>query len=299
VRAEHGGDDVEDPDRTDPVTDSPALAFHDLVVKASTFGDAPETPHATRELPDLARFLFHALGAEVDEDVSALDRLTLAVARGESVALVGEAGGGKSTIARTCARRLKPTSGKVELDGVDVHRARGKSALVVRRHLQVLFDDDEAALDPRLPVRESFRLAARALRLDDVDARIARALDRARVRSDVLDVRAADLHAGDRKRAGLARALLSEPAVLVVDEPAGGLDPSERAVVLETLVTLRGSMSFVFLCADLAAARTLADRVGVLHKGALVEIDAADVVFSAPKHPYAQALVAAAPRARR
>src|SRR5581483_9450653 len=132
---------------------TPALALVDLVVKASTFGDEPKTPLLSRDLPDLARFLFHALGADVEEDVSALDRVSLSVAPGESVALIGEAGGGKSTIARTCARRLRPTSGRVELFGVDVHRAHGKKKLDVRRNLQVLFDDDEATLDPRLTLR--------------------------------------------------------------------------------------------------------------------------------------------------
>lgn len=279
----------------------PPLRLRELVVHAVRLGDAPATPHVPRDLPDLARFLFFALAADANAEESVLDKVTLDVERGQCTALVGEDGSGKSTLARACARLLSPSSGSIEVNGVDIHRARGGLRLRVRRSIHVLFDDPEAALDPRRTLRESFDLVEEALRLDAStrDDRTRRALDRARLKREHLDERAGDLGAGARKRAALARALLSEPSVLVVDEPAGGLDPSDRALALETLAALRADgPALLVLTKDLGAARTLAQKVGVLHAGALVELGAPSLVLESPTHPVAQALVAAAPRVR-
>ena len=280
----------------------PALRLDAVVVKASLGGAAPVTPHAPRDLPDLARFLFFALAPAVERDVKVLDKVTLEVARGACVALVGEDAAGKTTLARVCARLARPTRGTVFVDGLDVHRARGAAGLNVRRALQVLLDDDEAALDPRLHVEESLALADAALGLTQRGPRTERfvaALERAQLGPDVLLARAGALTAGQRKRVALARALLAEPSAIVVDEPAGGLDPFGRGVILDTLGALSarpGGPALLVLTKDLAAARTLARKVGVLRRGALVEIADTDALFSSPQHPYTQALVAAAPR---
>ncbi len=282
----------------------PALRFRDLVVKHSVAGSAPATPQATRDLPDLARFLFFALGARDEAAVHVLDHLTFDVDTGSALALVGEDGAGKSTVAYACARLLKPSSGAIEVDGINAHKAHLSRGLAVRRNLQVLFDDPEAGIDPRLPVAETLTLADDALRLAGRGPRrerFAAALARVHLDPAVLGRRASTLSAGQKKRVALARALLAEPSVLVVDEPAGGLDPSERAAILETLAVLRNERraALLVLCKDLAAARSLADRVGVLQHGALVELRPTEQLFEAPEHSYTRALVAAAPRVRR
>ena len=275
------------------------LRVREIIVDASVAGDAPATPSATRDLPDLARFLFFALGADVERDVKSLDSISFDLDLGETLALVGEDGGGKSTIARTLARLVRPKRGTVELFGKNIHAARGKAGLEVRRQLQVVLDDEEAGIDPRLTVAHTLTLARRALRVSDDDA-IAQSLSAVQLDARVLPLRAAELSAGDKKRVALARALLAEPSVLVIDEPASGLDPSERALLLEILAGLRSpKRALLLLCADLAAARTLAQRIGVLRHGALVEMASADALFTAPAHPYSQQLVAAAPRVRR
>lgn len=272
----------------------PALRLRDVVVRAVVGGDAPATPHAPRDLPDLARFLFDALGARTERELKVLDRVTLDVAANTSTAIVGEDGSGKSMLTRLCARLVSPDRGVVEVLGIDAHK-RARS-LDVRRGLQVLFDDVESGLDPRRTVRESLLDAALALRLDRVDERVAKALERCRLHPAVLDAVAGALDHGRLRLAALARALLADPAVVVIDEPGAHLDPSSRALVLEVLGELRSTTALLVLTRDLAAARAVATTTGVLLKGALVELGDTARVLATPAHPYAQALVAAAPR---
>jgi peptide/nickel transport system ATP-binding protein len=285
----------------------PVLSIEGVVVRAVVGGDAPATPHA-RDLPDLARFLFDALGARNEREEKILDGVSLEVPERGAVAVVGEVGSGKSTLARVCARLVRPDEGKVTLRGVDIHK-RARS-VDVRRGVQVLLDDLESGLDPRRTVRESLVDALSALRIPldaasggdgdlarALDRTLARALERARLDASVLLERAGALDEGRRRLVAIARALLADPAVLVVDEPATHLDPSARALVLDALAEApTAGTALLVLTRDLAAARALSTSTVVLLKGAVVEAGETAKVLAAPNHPYAQALVAAAPR---
>jgi ABC-type glutathione transport system ATPase component len=277
-----------------------ALRFTDVVVRTVLAGEAPAMPHTFRDLPDLARFLFHAIASDTKREEKLLDHVSFDVERGTCLALVGENGSGKTTIARACARLLKPAGGFIHVDGLDAIRSRGSDALAVRRSLHVLFDDVEAALDPRLTLAESFRLVEDALALDPStrDARVEEALVRTRLAPELLQARPAWLTPGQRRCAALARALLAQPAAIVLDEPTGGLDPSDRALVLEALDALQGGPALLVLTGDLLAARRLARRAGVLVGGSLVELDDVEKVLRSPAHPHTQALVAATPGLR-
>jgi peptide/nickel transport system ATP-binding protein len=172
------------------------------------------------------------------------------------------------------------------------------TALPVRRELQVLFDDDESCLDPRRTIKDSLMDAALALELGAVEQRVRNALDPCRLDADILYATASELDAAPRRLAALARALLAEPAVVVIDEPAGHLDPSSRALVLTVLsdIARNGSTALLVLTRDVAAARSVSKTIGILERGILVEVGDAARVLTAPIHPYTQALVAAAPR---
>ncbi len=289
---------------------TPALSVRDVVVRTVVAGDAPATPHAPRDLPDLARFLFDALGARNEREEKVLDGVSLEVPERGAVAVVGEVGSGKSTLARVCARLMRPDAGHVALRGVDVHKHKRAQDLDVRRGMQVILDDPESALDPRRTVRESLVDAVAALRLPldaagaadldlarALDRLLTRALERARLDPAVLDERAGALDEGRRRLVAIARALLSEPTILVIDEPATHLDPSARALVLDALAEAPAAgTALLVLTRDLAAARALSTTTVVLLQGAVVEAGETAKVLAAPNHPYAQALVAAAPR---
>lgn len=293
-----------DPTSADGTTSDappPLFRLRNVTVHVVLREQAPRTPHAPRDLPDLARFLFHTLAPEEERRRIAVDGLHLDLEAATCVGLVGEGGSGKSTLARLCARLARPSTGAVEWRGVNLHTARSEDGLSVRRAVQVLFDDPEAGLDPRCTIERSLQLALEALELERSAwvSRIERAVALSRLPNDLLTSRAESLGPGHLRLAALARALVAEPEVIVADEPTAGLDPSDRALVLETLRGLcreQGGPAILLLTRDLAAARALATRIGVLKKGKLVEMGDATRLFEAASDPYTRALIAAAPQ---
>lgn len=232
--------------------------------------------------------------------VTALHGVDLTVARGEVLALVGESGCGKTTLARCVLRIVEPTAGRVSLGGTDLTALRGRDLRRQRRRFQAVFQDPSGSLDPRQRVR-SILAEPIALHFSpsrrDLDARVDRLL---------ASVGLADSHAGrwphqlsggERQRVGIARALASEPELVVADEPVSALDVSLRAQVLKLLSELRREreLTVLLISHDLAAVERLADRVAVLYLGRIVEIAARKDLFAAPLHPYTRSLLAAAP----
>lgn len=264
---------------------------------------------APRDLPNLARVLMEAVAPEPDRAYKLLDRLTFDVEAGERVVLLGEEGCGKTTLARACARLVALDGGSIAVQGVAVSTRRRADRLAVRRKLQVIFDDAEAGLNPRWTILESMREAfdALALATDGVafEERTARAMSRAQLATSAAGARAAELSAGLRARACLARALLADPAVLVIDEPTARLDPLERAALLEALRRLTAAdgapaqrLAILALTQRPDVARALAERVGVLYLGTLVELGDPSLL-DAPAHPYTRGFLAAAPQRSR
>lgn len=232
--------------------------------------------------------------------VKAVDDLSFTVGRREVFALVGESGCGKTTVGRTVLRLLEPTAGDVRFDGRSVFALSGRDLRSLRRRMQIVFQDPYASLNPRMTVGgivgEPLRIhgVASGTELDD---RVTRLLERVGLDADYRTRYPHEFSGGQRQRIGVARALALGPDFIVCDEAVSALDVSIQAQILNLLQDLQADLglSYLFISHDLNVVRHLADRVGVMYLGRLVEAAGAEEIFREPLHPYTQALISANP----
>jgi peptide/nickel transport system ATP-binding protein len=234
----------------------------------------------------------------------AVDGVGLELRRGETFGLVGESGSGKTSLARTVAGLVEPTSGRIELDGRELAPRAAKRPPAVRRRLQMVFQNPDGALNPRHSARHSARriLGRSVERLGGQsgpqrDARVAELAAAVRLGQDDLDRRPPALSGGQKQRVAISRSFAGAPALVLCDEPASALDVSVQAAILNLLADLqaRHGVSYLFISHDLAVVRYLADRIGVMYLGQIVDTGPAEAVFAPPHHPYTEALVSAIP----
>ena len=232
--------------------------------------------------------------------VRAVDDVSFDVASGETLGIVGESGCGKSTLARLVLRLIEPDSGSVRFLGEDVRGATPGRMKRLRRDMQLVFQDPYASLNPRMTIEDA---VAFSLLVHDAPRVTSRSRARALLECVGLDPRVYgrryphELSGGQRQRVNIARALVLDPKLLVLDEPVSALDKSVQAQVLNLLQELKTerALTYVFISHDLNVIEYVSERVLVMYLGQVVETGSADALAEAPKHPYTQALFTSAP----
>jgi peptide/nickel transport system ATP-binding protein len=233
----------------------------------------------------------------------AVDDMSLSIAAGETLGLVGESGCGKSTLGRLLLRLIDADAGSVAFAGSDVQRLKGRTLRRFRQGAQIIFQNADSSLNPRLSVDEAI---ARPLRLFDAsapaerDRRILEILDMVQLPRSYRTRYPFQLSGGERQRVAIARALATRPQFIVCDEPVSALDVSVQAAIVNMLADLRDTfgLSYLFISHDLAVVAQLADRIAVMYRGGLCETGSTPDVLERPHHPYTQALLAAVPQIR-
>ena len=232
--------------------------------------------------------------------VSAVDRVSITVNKGETYGLVGESGCGKSTVGRLIAGLERPSGGAIELDGRDLAKLKGRDAVRIHRDVQMMFQDSYAAMDPRMRIDQilaepmSIQKTGNARQIAE---RIMEILEQVGLTEEILDRYPHEFSGGQLQRIGFARSLTLAPDLIVADEPVSALDVSVQAQVLNLMKDLQQELglSYLFISHDLAVVQYMADRIGVMYLGRIVEEGPAHEVVKNPKHPYTKALIDSIP----
>jgi oligopeptide/dipeptide ABC transporter ATP-binding protein len=241
------------------------------------------------------------LGREAGS-VRAVDDVTLDIRRGEVLGLVGESGSGKTTLGRTLLGLVPATEGSIRFDGEEITGMSERQLRVLRRRMQIVFQDPHASLNPAMTIEQSVGhpleihgIAKGATRR----GRVAEALETVGLSpaEQFIDKYPSDLSGGQKQRAVIARAIILNPVLLVADEPVSMLDMSVRAKILELMLHLKHEFGFTYLYIthDLATAKFFCDRIAILYLGRVVEIGRSEAIYRDPKHPYTKALLRAIP----
>ena len=228
----------------------------------------------------------------------AVDGMSFELRRGETLALVGESGCGKSTVARLIVGLYAPTHGRIEFDSIDL---ASPGAAALRRRMQMIFQDPYASLNPRWRVMdivaEPIRVLGLAASAAEIEQRVAALLVQVGLAREDREKYPHEFSGGQRQRISIARALSGSPEFLVCDEPTSALDVSVQAQILNLMTTLQQTLglTYLFISHNLAVVSHVADRVGVMYLGRLAELSDADELFARPKHPYTRMLLDAIP----
>jgi oligopeptide transport system ATP-binding protein len=258
---------------------------------------------ALLEVQDITKHFPIKSGVIVDREigaVKAVDGVSFSVAEGETLGLVGESGCGKSTLARTILQLLKPTSGSVKFNGVELTTLSKRQLRPLRRDMQMVFQDPYASLNPRKRIGQIIGDPLKFHGIADgkeLRSQVEELLDRVGLPTEHFNRYPHEFSGGQRQRIGIARALALKPKLIIADEPVSALDVSVQAQIINLLRDLQGEfgLTYIFVAHDLGVVRHVADRVAVMYLGKIAELGSAKEVYSNPVHPYTEALLSAVP----
>ena len=232
-------------------------------------------------------------------DIKAVDGVSFHLNEGEILGLVGESGCGKSTLGKTILRLEEPTGGQILYGGKDITKIRGEQMRALRREMQIIFQDPDSSLDPRMTVGDSVSEALLVQRLVDDERRnrLEELMQKVGLESEQIHMYPHELSGGQKQRIGIARALAVNPKLIVADEPVSALDVSIQAQILNLMLDIQKEMrlSYLFITHDLSVIKYMAHRVAVMYLGKIVEIADKKELFSHYCHPYTEALLSAVP----
>jgi oligopeptide transport system ATP-binding protein len=234
-------------------------------------------------------------------NLTALEDISFTVKKGETLGIVGESGCGKSTLGRCILQLLPPDKGRVLWLGTDITRLSGEAMRRRRQDLQIIFQDPLASLNPRLTVGEiiadPLKTLMPGMRADERRARVIRIMEAVGLLPEMINRYPHEFSGGQAQRIGIARALITEPKLIVCDEPVSALDVSIQAQILNLLADLKDEfgLTLIFISHNLSVVRHVSDRILVLYLGRMVELADGDDLYADPKHPYTQALLTAVP----
>jgi oligopeptide transport system ATP-binding protein len=231
--------------------------------------------------------------------VRAVDGVSFSIRPGETLGLVGETGSGKSTLGRLALKLIEPSSGTIEFDGVDVTSLRGRQARALRGRMQMVFQDPYGSLNPRMTVCSLIRepMIVHGYGSDEIAARLESTMRQVGIDPRMGSRYPHEFSGGQRQRIGIARALVLEPKLLILDEPVSALDVSIQAQILNLLrdIQRRTGIAYLFIAHDLAVVRHISDRVAVMYLGRIAEMAPRKLLYETPRHPYTKALLSAVP----
>lgn len=273
---------------------------------ASTLRVAPQTAdqpllsvrNLTKRFPITKGIIFQKEVARVH----AVEDVSFDVFPGETIGLVGESGCGKSTTARLVLRLLEPTSGTIVFDGQDISNMKRREVRPLRRHMQMIFQDPYASLNPRHTVAQIIGAPFRVHGTEgEIKSQVQDLMDRVGLNPEHYNRYPHEFSGGQRQRIGVARALALRPKLIVCDEPVSALDVSIQAQILNLLEDLQDEfkLTYLFISHDLSVVHHIADRIAVMYLGHIVELAKAEELYANPRHPYTAALLSAVPKGHR
>jgi len=233
--------------------------------------------------------------------VKAVDGVSFSIKHGETFGLVGESGSGKTTVGRTILRLTEPDAGEIIFHGVDIAKLKGKELITIRRKMQIVFQDPYASLDPRQTIKGALIEPMKANKLVENDAeatiKAVESIRKVGLNEDHLYRFPHEFSGGQRQRIAVARALTTNPDLMILDEPTSFLDVSVQAQILALLIDIQKEMDlmYLFISHNLAVIEHMSNRVGVMYLGKLVEVADKQAIYQHSAHPYTQALISAIP----